>query len=113
MSSATNGRKREHRVRNHLVDHGWHLVSRSAGSKGPADIVMVHPDQGLALIQVGPKGKSIGPTERARLVALADLCSALPLIATPLPGVGIRYRVVTRGPASTWHPYDPTREVAY
>lgn len=107
MSTATSGRAREYRVRDDMVSHGWHLVARSAGSKGVADLVMVHPDHGLALVQVGTPKKALGPAERVRFIRLAELCSALPILATPIPGVGIRYRQAgVLGPMS-WEEWKP------
>jgi len=101
------GKRREYAVRDHLLALGWTHVMTAAGSKGPADLVMVHPQHGLALVQVGAPGKDIGPASRLALTALADLCSALPLVATPIPRHGIRYRVVTRTPAQSWPAFDP------
>ena len=102
MSTATAGAARERHVRDHMIDHGWHLVARSAGSKGPADLVMVCPTRGLALVQVGTPGKTLGPADRARFLGLAELCGALPLVATVHRGIGIRYALVVDGPPSTW-----------
>ncbi len=107
MSTATAGRRREHHVRDHLADHGWLLVVRAAGSKGPADLVVVHPARGLALVQVGTPSKALTPAERARLCDVADLCSALPVLARVLPGVGVRYWLVTRDTARRWETWTP------
>ena len=107
MSTATSGRAREYRTRDDLISRGWHLVMRSAGSKGAADLCMVHPDQGLALVQVGTANKSIGPADRARFLDLAYLCGALPLLAVAAPRVPIRYFHVGLGPASTWEEVTP------
>ena len=102
MSTATTGRAREHKVRDHMIGNGWHLVARSAGSKGAADLVMVHPDHGLALVQVGTANKTLGPGDRARFLDLAYLCGALPLVALCAPRQPIRYWHLGIGPASTW-----------
>ena len=107
MSTATQGRDREHRVRDHMAGTGWQLVARSAGSKGAADLVMVHPDHGLALIQVGTENKTLGPADRARLLDLAGLCTALPIVATCAPRRPITYWHVGNGPASTWEAFTP------
>jgi hypothetical protein len=107
MSTATNGRAREYRVRDHLIAHGWELVARSAGSKGAADLVMVHPDHGLALVQVGTPNKTLGPNDRARFLRLAGLCSALALVAVVIPSIGVRYRLVSDGPATHWERWQP------
>lgn len=102
MSTATNGRAREHRVRDHLIKAGWQLVARSAGSKGAADLVMVHADHGLALVQVGTANKRLGPAARLRFVDLAWMCGALPLLAACSPGVPPTFWVVTPDVASKW-----------
>lgn len=108
MSTATSGRAREYRVRDDMIAHGWHLVMRSAGSKGAADLVMVHADHGLALIQVGTPKKALGPAARTRFVRLAELCSALPILATPIPGVGIRYRLAGIAGPMSWQEWTPS-----
>lgn len=106
MSTASTGRAREHRVRDILINHGWSLVARSAGSKGPADLVVVHPDHGLALVQVGTGNKTLGPADRTRFLDLADLCSALPLVALCVPRLPVKFLCVNEGPASTWEGYN-------
>ena len=107
MSTASAGRAREHRVRDEMIGYGWHLVSRSAGSKGAADLVMVHEHHGLALLQVGTGNKTLGPAARERLCDLADLCSALPVLASIAPREPTRWWLVTRDKPSTWEPWTP------
>lgn len=102
MSTATQGRAREHKVRDELIERGWLLVARSAGSKGAADLVMVHAFHGLALVQVGTGNKTLGPGDRDRFVALAEVCGALPLLASCAPRTKTRFFVVTRDTASNW-----------
>lgn len=103
MSTATNGRAREHRIRKHLEDRGWLAIMRAAGSKGAADLLLAHPDHGAALVQVGTaKSKTLGPADRDRFVTAAEMSGALPLLATSGPGIPTRFFVVTRGTASTW-----------
>jgi len=114
MSTATSGRAREHKVRDHLAELGWELIFRSAGSKGPADIGMAHEQHGLALIQVGTGNKTLGPAGRARLLRAAWLCSALPILAQVIPTPGkateIRYWHVTAHTARHWAAWDPKGE---
>jgi hypothetical protein len=86
--------------------YGWFLVARSAGSKGAADLVMVHPEHGLALVQVGTAGKALGPADRERLCDLADLCSALPILARVVPRQGIEYMLVARS-LTGWERWTP------
>lgn len=103
MSTATNGRAREHRVAKWMHDRGWLQVMRAAGSKGVADLAMLHPFYGLAWVQVGTaKSKRLSPLDRDRLVAVAEQTHALPLIATSGPGIPTRLHIVTRETASKW-----------
>lgn len=102
MSTATNGRSREHRVRDSLIRDGWVFIMRAAGSRGPADLAMAHPEHGLALIQVGTHNKQLGPADRLRLTRAATLCSALPLLAVCGPGKPPVYWVVSEDVPSKW-----------
>lgn len=103
MSTATNGRAREHRISKLMADHGWLQIMRAAGSKGPADLAMLHPFHGLAWVQVGTaKSKTLGPAARDRLVSVAEQTHALALLATSGPGVPTRFWDVTRDTAATW-----------
>jgi hypothetical protein len=107
MSTASNGRAYEHRVRDDLIAKGWVPIFRAAGSKGPADIGLAHPFHGLALIQVGARSKTLGPADRERLCRAADLCSALALLAIVVPRQPIRYFNVTRDVPSRWTEWEP------
>lgn len=103
MSTATNGRAREHRLRDHLVSRGWVHIMRAAASKGAADLLMAHPIHGAALVQVGTEhSKRLGPDDRERLVTAAELCSALPLVALCSPGRPPRFLLATRDVPSRW-----------
>jgi hypothetical protein len=103
MSTATNGRAREHRISKLMTAHGWLQIMRAAGSKGPADLAMLHPFLGLAWVQVGTAAsKTLGPDARDRLVSIAEQTHALALLATSGPGVPTRFWVVTRETASNW-----------
>lgn len=106
ISTARQGRDRELRVAHRLQSFGWELIARSAASKGPADLVMAHELHGLALIQVGTANKRLGPAARERLLHAAELCSALPLLATP-HAYGYRLRIVSHTPAQSWLVFDP------
>ena len=107
MSTATAGRGREHKVRDHMADHGWTPIMRSAASKGAADLAMAHPEHGLALVQVGARSKTLSPADRARFLNAAELCSALPVLAIAANRTPIRYWLVTAGTASTWQEWKP------
>lgn len=107
MSTATNGRAREYRVRDWMIDRGWLCIMRAAASKGAADLAMLHPFYGLAWVQVGTaKSKALGPLARDRLVVIAEQTNALPLLATCGPGIPTRLHVVTRDTPSTWKEFD-------
>lgn len=111
MSTATDGRRREYKVRDDLILQGWEFIARAAASKGPADLVMAHLEHGVALVQVGSRSKTLGPADRERLCHASELCSALPLLAIVVPREPIRYVVVTRDVPSKW-PEWPTRLTA-
>lgn len=102
MSTATNGREREHRISKWMAKRGWLQIMRAAGSKGPADLAMLHPFYGLAWVQVGTPNKGLGPAERDRLCSIAEQTHALALIATSATGQPTRLRVVTRETESHW-----------
>lgn len=102
MSTASNGRAREHRVMARFEAASWLIVMRSAGSKGAADFIAVHPFFGLAFVQVGTANKALGPADRDRFVTIAEACSALPLLATARPGKPPLVHVVTRDVPSRW-----------
>lgn len=108
VSTATNGRAREHRVAKWMADRGWLQIMRAAGSKGVADLAMLHPDHGLAWVQVGTaKSKRLSPLDRDRLVATAEQTHALPLLVTSGPGIPTRVHIVTRDTPSTWEEFRP------
>lgn len=103
MSTASNGRAREHRVSKLMVANGWLQVMRAAGSKGPADLAMLHPFLGLAWVQVGTaKSKALSPLDRDRLCSIAEQTHALALLATSGPGIPTKFFRVTRDTASKW-----------
>jgi len=107
MSTARNGRAREHRISKLMIANGWQQVMRAAGSKGPADLAMLHPLLGLAWVQVGTaKSKTLSPLDRDRLVSIAEQTHAIPLLATSGPGIPTRFWVVTRDTASKWREWE-------
>lgn len=106
MSTATTGRAREYRVRDELVTHGWRYIMRAAGSKGPADLLLAHPDHGPILVQVGTDRKTLSPTERVRFVTAAAMCRARPILATATR-TGITYHVVNTLTPKWWGEWNP------
>jgi hypothetical protein len=114
MSTATQGRSREHRVSLLMQTHGWRQIMRAAASKGPADLLMAHPVHGAALVQVGTASKNLSPADRVRLCDAADLCGALPIVVNVIEQRGLptkhRWYVVTRGAPKTWTTFDPFTE---
>ena len=107
MSTATQGRAREHKVRDHLADHGWEPIMRAAASKGPADLLLGCPFRGALLVQVGSRTKTLGPADRARFLHAADLISAVPVLATVIPYKGIKYLRVDAGTPGKWAEWTP------
>lgn len=90
-----------------MESQGWQKVMRSAGSKGAADVAMVHPIHGLALVQVGTEqSKRLGPADRARFVTLAELCGALPLVALARQSKAPRFLLATRDVPATWEEWE-------
>ncbi len=106
VNQAAAGAARERRISALLADHGWLQVARAAGSKGPADLVMAHWEHGVALVQVGSKAKVLGPADRQRLLAAAQMCSALPLLAVEI-GRAVTYHVVSAEVPSKWERWTP------
>lgn len=102
MSTASDGARRERKVRDHMTLTGWVPIMRAAASKGPADLLLAHPDHGAALVQVGSRTKTLGPADRDRLVTAAELCGALALLAIVVPRQGITYWQVTRETPARW-----------
>lgn len=102
MSTASQGRAREHKVRDDMAAAGWVFGMRAAASKGAADLLMAHPRHGAALVQVGSRSKTLGPADRDRLCNLAELCSALPLLAIVVPRQPVTYWLVTRDTPGKW-----------
>lgn len=107
MSTATQGRRKEYQVRDAMALAGWLPVMRAAASKGPGDLLMVHPDHGGALIQVGSRSKVITPASRELLVSVSEWAGLLPILAVVVPRVGITYWHVTRAPAGRWPAWKP------
>lgn len=107
MSSATNGRAREHRVSKHMQASGWRQIMRSAGSKGSADLLMASPEYGAALVQVGTAGKTLSPADRERFCTDADLCGALPILAVCATGRAPWFRHVNRDVPTKWESWSP------
>ena len=106
MSTASQGRAREYKVRDAMIEHGWEPIMRAAASKGPADLLLAHEEYGAALVQVGTGNKDLGPADRARFLRAAYLCSALPVVARVDRGI-IRYALVHDGFPSDWEPWEP------
>ena len=72
MSTYEKGRRAEHYVKRLLQMMGARLVVRSAGSKGPIDLVALFPDEGeVWLIQVKKEKRSISKAERQVLEELS------------------------------------------
>lgn len=107
MSTATQGRRREHQVRDHLAAAGYPPIMRAAASKGPGDLLHGHPLVGAVLVQVGTESKRLNQEARDRFCEAAELIHALPVLATVVPRAGITYWLVTRDLPSTWGRWTP------
>lgn len=108
MSTATQGRNREYRVRDHLVSLGWVSIMRAAASKGAADLLLAHETFGPVLVQVGTHNKDLGPADRERFLTAAALCRAVPLVATCRPGTStVSYYLLIDATARHWPAWDP------
>jgi hypothetical protein len=107
MSTATKGRGKEYRVRDHLAAHGWIPIMRASASRGPADLLMAHPWHGAALIQAKSACR-LDPSERASLLGACELVGAIPLLAVVEARTPIRYYWLTEGPASEWGQWYPS-----
>lgn len=111
MSTATQGRYTEHKVRDDMATRGgWVPIMRAAASKGAADLLVAHPVHGAALVQVGRGSKRLGPADRERLCEAAELCGALALLAIAVPRAPVAYWHVTRDTPSKWTRYDMETE---
>ena len=78
MTNYEDGRRFEWQVRDDLQTDGYEII-RSAGSKGKIDVLAFKPYQILA-IQCKRSGRA-APAERAELIRLARLLTAVPIIA--------------------------------
>ena len=107
MSTATAGRAREYKVRDHLIGLGWVHIMRAAASKGAADLLMGHETHGAALIQVGTRSKHLGPDARTRFLRAAHITGALPIEAIVHRG-RITYRLVHDTTPRHWPTIDMT-----
>lgn len=106
-NQARNGAARERHVRDDLTSRGWIYPIRSAGSKGPVDLLLGSYEYGPIALQIGTAGKTLGPADRARLVAAAEAYGAIPVLAQVIPRLGIVYRRVTPGLPATWATWNP------
>lgn len=113
MSTATVGRAKEYKVRDHLLTAGWAFPLRSAASKGVADLTLFKPGRVL-LVQVKASDPYLLPIERQRLLAMADwvgLTLALPVVAATPNRKPIVYRLLTGPGHDDWAPWDPGGEL--
>ena len=111
MSTATQGRDREYKVRDDLHTHGYVPIMRAAASKGAGDLLHGHPTVGAVLVQVGTGNKTLGPCDRERFCDAAFLINAVAVLATVIATPGkatvIRYWLVTKDVPSTWQEWKP------
>lgn len=114
MSTATQGRAREYQVRDDLDAKGYTPIMRAAASKGAADLLHGNHLVGAVLVQVGTGNKTLNQQARDRFVEAAELCHALPVLATVIATPGkrthIRYWLVNRDVPSTWTEWTPNAD---
>jgi Holliday junction resolvase len=87
-----NGRNREWKVRDALIDAGY-TVLRTAGSKGALDLLAIKPGQWL-FVQVKTT-TAPGPASWNALYDLALMADAVPVLATCPPRQPITYHRLT------------------
>lgn len=81
MKPYEKGRRAEWRVRSVLEEDGY-VVVRSAASKGPIDLVAIHPEKReILLIQVKSGRSRLSREERERLASLAGTYTVKPIVA--------------------------------
>lgn len=94
------------KVRDQLRDDGYQVFV-TAGSKTPADLIALKYGETL-LVQAKRTSGTIPPAERVKLVDLAALVGAIPIVAhRPIPQKPIRYRRLTGWTAKEWEPWTP------
>lgn len=97
------GKQFEYMVRDALIDDGYETV-RSAGSKTKIDLIAMKPGQ-LLFVQCKINGLC-APAERTKLLSLARMVGALPLVAYRYkPGHAaavVRYRLLSGGGPKDW-----------
>jgi Holliday junction resolvase len=115
MSQYRRGADFERRVRAALEADGYEVI-RSAGSKTPVDLIALkepwqHRDA-LVFIQAKRTNGTCPPAERVRLLSLANIARAVPLVAyQPLPRKPIAYRRLTGPGPKDWQPWTPDEAV--
>jgi len=87
--SAVKGRRRENYIKQKLKEKGFDLVVRSAGSKGPADLIAISlKKREIWFIQVKGPGDTASPSE---LEELAQLEGTFKVRALVIYKAGMRY----------------------
>lgn len=111
MSTASQGRAREYRVRDALAAAGYPNIMRAAASKGAADLLHGNPIVGAVLVQVGKATKTLNQEARDRFCEAAALCHALPVLAQVIAEAGratvIRYWLVSPDQPHLWTEWSP------
>jgi Holliday junction resolvase len=106
MTHYRNGRDFEYKVRDELARDGYEMF-RSAGSKTKIDLIAVKPGQ-LLFVQCKRTDPQISPDDRSRMLALAAMVGALPIVASkPIPRRPIQYRRLTGPGPKDWQPWTP------
>lgn len=111
MTPYTDGRRTERQARDELKRHGWHPFLMP-GSKGPADIIAFRPDDSgpdIALVQVKREKRTIGPTERRKLLDLARVTFPIgyPVVCSWFPRQPLEWRLLTGPGPKDWIEWEP------
>ncbi|MGH3447223.1 MAG: hypothetical protein ACRDQA_19185 [Nocardioidaceae bacterium] len=107
MTGYADGKRVEDKIRDHLRQHGYWVISARA-SKGWADHVAIRHNEVL-FVSVKKSDPQISPLERSQLVRLADLLSGCgaPIVATKPDRKPITYRLLTGTGPKDWIGWTP------
>ena len=96
MSAKAKGARSEYKVRDHYEQQGY-LVVRAGGSLGLFDLIGLHPDQGVVLVQV-KTNRNVGRAERDRLQNFQCHASWRKIVAVVRDYRGITFTEVQEAP---------------
>lgn len=110
MTHYRNGADFEREVRARLAEDGYEVI-RSAGSKTKVDLVAFKTGE-MLFVQC-KRGGLCPPAERARLMELARMVGALPIVAYKhregRAAAEVRYWLLSGPGPKQWEPWAPNR----